>query len=112
MGPRDSKPQRHRTTSFRSCPGTRPEFAISNPPSPEVSAVALNRLFNPLAVKRSWYRLLGLGSSSHSFFLKTTAAGSIAIDKLRLGSAMCTRFSADVVLEKAKVPSANGRGKL
>jgi hypothetical protein len=80
--------------------------------SPEVSALALNRLFNPLAVKRPWYRLLGLGSSSNSFFLKTTATGSIAIDKLHLGNAVCTRVSADLDLEKAKVSLTNLRGNL
>jgi hypothetical protein len=80
--------------------------------SPEVSAVALNRLFNPLAVKQPWYRLLGLGSSSNSFFLKTTATGSIAIDKLNLGNAVCTRFSADLNLDKAKISLANIRGNL
>ncbi|MCU1271591.1 MAG: AsmA [Acidobacteriaceae bacterium] len=80
--------------------------------SPEASAVVLNRLFNPLAVKRPWYRLLGLGSSSNSFFLKTIAAGSIAIDKLHLGNAVCTRFSTDVDLEKGKVSLANVRGSL
>jgi hypothetical protein len=80
--------------------------------SPEVSAVSLNRLFNPLAVKRPWYRLLGLGSFSNSLFLKTTATGSIAIDKLHLGGAVCTRFSADLDLEKAKVSLTNVRGNL
>jgi AsmA family/AsmA-like C-terminal region len=80
--------------------------------SPEASAVALNRLVNPLAVKRPWYRLLGLGSSSNSFFLKTTATGSIAIDKLHLGGAVFTRFSTDVDLEKAKVSFANVRANL
>jgi AsmA family/AsmA-like C-terminal region len=80
--------------------------------SAEASAFALNRLFNPLAVKRPWYRLLGLGGSSNSFFLKTTAAGSIAIDKLHLGNAVCTRLSGDVDLEKAKLSLTNVRGNL
>ena len=80
--------------------------------SPEVRAAALNRLFNPLAVKRPWYRLLGLGRSSNSFFLETTATGSIAIDKLPLGNAVCTRFSADLEFEKGKVSLANVRANL
>ena len=80
--------------------------------SPEVSAVALNRLLNPLAAKRPWYRVLGLASASNSFFLKTSATGSIAIDKLILGNAVCSRFSSDVDLEKAKVSLTNVRGNL
>jgi hypothetical protein len=80
--------------------------------SPQVSAAALNRLFNPLAAKRPWYRILGLDSASNSFFLKTSATGSIAIDKLILGNALCSRFSSDVDLEKAKVSLTNVRGNL
>ena len=80
--------------------------------SPQMSAAALNRLFNPLAAKRPWYRILGLDSASNSFFLKTTATGSIAIDKLILGNAVCTRFSSDVDLEKGKVSLTNVHGNL
>jgi len=80
--------------------------------SPQISAVALNRLLNPLAAKRPWYRILGLDSASNSFFMKTTATGSIAIDKLILGNAVCSRFSSDVDLEKAKVSLTNVRGNL
>lgn len=80
--------------------------------SPQVSAAALNRLLNPIAAKRPWYRVLGLASSSNSFFLKTAATGSIEIDKLILGTAVCTRFSADMDLEKAKVSLTNMRGNL
>lgn len=80
--------------------------------SPQVSAVALNRLLNPFAAKRPWYRILGLASASNSFFVRTSATGSIAIDKLILGSMVCTRFSSDVELGKSKVLLTNLRGSL
>ena len=79
--------------------------------SAEASAVALNRLFNPLAAKRPWYKILAIGSSSN-YFAKATATGSIAIDKLILGGAVCTRFSSDLDLEKAKLSLTNVRGNL
>jgi hypothetical protein len=79
--------------------------------SAETSALALNRLFNPLAAKRPWYRILAIGSSSN-YFAKATATGSIAIDKLILGGAMCTRFSSDLDLQKAKLALTNVHGSL
>jgi hypothetical protein len=77
----------------------------------ETSAVALNRLFNPSAVKRPWYKILPIGSSSN-YFAKVTATGSVAIDKLVLGAAVCTRFSGDLDLEKAKLSLTNVQGNL
>jgi len=80
--------------------------------SPQVTAAALNRLLNPLAAKRPWYRILGLSSSSNSFFLKTSATGTIAIDKLIVGATVCNRFSTDLNLQKARVSLTNMRGSL
>jgi hypothetical protein len=77
----------------------------------EASAIALNRLLNPLAAKRPWYKILAIGSSS-SYFAKATANGSVAIDKLILGSAVCTRFSSDLDLEKGKFSLTNTHGSL
>src|SRR5262249_46661366 len=79
--------------------------------SSQVTAASLNQLFNPAAAKRPWYRLLGLGASN-SFFTRATASGSIAIDKLILGGAVCNRFSADVELDKSKLSLAKIRGNV
>lgn len=79
--------------------------------SAQTSALALNRLFNPLAAKRPWYKILAIGSSSN-YFAKATVTGSIAIDKLILGGAMCTRFSSDLDLQKAKLALTNVHGSL
>jgi uncharacterized protein involved in outer membrane biogenesis len=79
--------------------------------SAEASALALNRLFNPLAAKRPWYKILAIGSSSN-YFAKATATGSVAIDKLILGGAVCTRFSGDLDLEKSKLSLTNAQGNL
>ena len=79
--------------------------------SAEASAVTLNRLFNPLAAKRPWYKILAIGSSSN-YFAKATASGSVAIDKLILGGAVCTRFSGDLDLQKAKLSLTNVHGSL
>lgn len=77
--------------------------------SAETSAVALNRLFNPLAAKRPWYKILAISSPSN-YFAKASATGSVAIDKLILGGAVCTRFSGDLDLEKAKLALTNVHG--
>jgi len=79
--------------------------------SPEVSVAALNHLLNPLAAKRPWYRILAISNSSN-YFSKATASGSVVIDKLILGGTVCTRFSSDVDLEKAKLSLSNVRGDL
>jgi hypothetical protein len=79
--------------------------------SAQTSALALSRLFNPLAAKRPWYKILAIGSSSN-YFAKATATGSIAIDKLILGGAVCTRFSSDLDLQKAKLALTNVHGSL
>jgi uncharacterized protein involved in outer membrane biogenesis len=79
--------------------------------SAETSALALNRLFNPLAAKRPWYKILAIGNSSN-YFAKATATGSVAIDKLILGGAVCARFSSDLDLEKAKLSLTNTHGNL
>lgn len=79
--------------------------------SPEASALALNRLFNPLAVKRPWYRILAISSSSN-YLSKVTATGSVAIDKLTLGSTVCSRFSSELDLQKAKLSLSNLHGNL
>jgi len=77
--------------------------------SPQVSAAALNQLFNPADAKRPWYRLLGL-SGSNSFFSKATASGTVAIDKLTLGNTVCNHFSAELALDKAKLSLAKIHG--
>ncbi|MGH9514527.1 MAG: AsmA family protein [Terriglobales bacterium] len=79
--------------------------------SAETTAVALNRLFNPLAAKRPWYKILAIGSSAN-YFAKATATGSVAIDKFILGGAVCTRFSSDLDLQKAKLALTNVHGRL
>ena len=79
--------------------------------SAQASAVALNHLFNPLAAKRPWYKLLAIGNSAN-YFLKASATGFVAIDKLILGSAVCARFSGDLNLEKSKLSLTNARGNL
>lgn len=79
--------------------------------SAQASAVALNHLFNPLAAKRPWYKLLAIGNSSN-YFAKALASGSVNIDKLMLGNAVCTRFSTDLTLERSKLSLTNTRGNL
>jgi hypothetical protein len=79
--------------------------------SAEASAAALNHLFNPMAAKRPWYKFLAIGNSSN-YFVKASATGSVAIDKLVLGSVVCTRFSGDLALEKTKLSLTNVRGNL
>lgn len=79
--------------------------------SAEASAVALNHLFNPLAAKRPWYKFLSIGNSSN-YFAKATASGSVAIDKLVLGRTVCTRFTGDLALGKARLSLINLRGNL
>ncbi len=73
--------------------------------------MALNRLLNPLAEKRPWYKILAMGNA-YNYFAKATATGSVAIDKLLLGGTTCTRFSTNVDLEKAKLSLTNVRGNL
>jgi hypothetical protein len=79
--------------------------------SAEASAVALNHLFNPLAAKRPWYKFLAIGNP-FNYFAKASASGSVAIDKLILGQAVCTRFSSDLDLVKAKLSLSNTHGNL
>ena len=79
--------------------------------SAEASAVTLNRVFNPMMAKHPWYKILEIGKSSN-YFAKASATGSVAVDKLVLGSAICTRFSADLDLEKAKLSLTNAHGNL
>lgn len=79
--------------------------------SAEASAAGLNNLLNPMAAKRPWYKILAIGSSSN-YFAKATATGSVAIDKLAIGSAVCTRFSSDLDLEKSKLALTNVHGNL
>jgi hypothetical protein len=79
--------------------------------SAEASAVALNHLFNPLAAKRPWYKFLSIGNSSN-YFAKVTASGSVAIDKLVLGRTVCTRFTGDLALGKARLSLINLRGNV
>lgn len=78
--------------------------------SPQVSAASLNQLLNPALAKRPWYSLLGLSSSSNSFFAKATAHGSIAIDKLILGSVAGDRFSGTLDLQRGKLSLSRVRG--
>jgi hypothetical protein len=77
----------------------------------QASAVALNRLLNPMAAKRPWYKILGIGNSSN-YFVKATATGSVAIDKLKMGGAVCTGFFSDLDLEKARLSLTNTHGNL
>lgn len=79
--------------------------------SAEANAAALNRLFNPLAAKRPWYKILAIGSSSN-YFTKATATGTVAIDKLTLGGVLCVRFSSNLDLEKAKLALTDVHGNL
>jgi len=70
----------------------------------EVSAAALNQLLNPQA--GNWYRFLP-GTSEKPYLLMATASGRIAVDRLVLGSATCTRFSSEVGLRQGKVTLSN-----
>ena len=79
--------------------------------SAETSAAALNHSFNPSSAKRPWYKILAIGNSSN-YFARATAAGTVAIDKLILGGAVCTRFSGNLDLEKAKFSLTNVHGNL
>jgi hypothetical protein len=79
--------------------------------SPQLSAAQLNQLLNPAAAKRPWYRLLALGTSD-SFLSKANATGSITIDKLMLGRAVCTHFAADVALKNFRLSLTGVRGTL
>lgn len=79
--------------------------------SAEASAAGLNNLFNPVAAKRPWYKILAMGRSSN-YFAKTTATGSVAIDRLSLGGAVCTRFSSDLDLQNGKLALTNIHGGL
>jgi hypothetical protein len=79
--------------------------------SPQLSAASLNQLFNPAVAKHPWYRLLGIGASN-SFFSKATASGTIAIDKVTLGNTVCSHFSTDLELDKAKLSLSKIRGNI
>jgi hypothetical protein len=79
--------------------------------SPEASSVALNRLLNPSAAKRPWYKILAI-SNSYNYFSKANATGSVVIDKLLLGGTTCTRFSSNLELDKAKLSLTNVKGNL
>jgi len=70
----------------------------------EVSAAALNQLLNPQP--GNWYRFLP-GTSEKPYLLMATASGRIAVDRLVLGSATCTRFSSEVGLRQGKVTLSN-----
>jgi hypothetical protein len=76
----------------------------------EVSASALNQLLNPQAGKK-WYRFLP-GTSEKSYLLVATASGRIAVDRLVLGNATCTRFSTEVGLRQGKITLSNIEGDL
>ncbi|HEX3106581.1 MAG TPA: AsmA family protein [Terriglobales bacterium] len=77
----------------------------------QASAAALNRLLNPMAAKHPWYKILEIGSSSN-YFAKVAATGSVAIDKLKLGGAVCTGFFSNLDLEKARLSLMNTHGSL
>jgi hypothetical protein len=68
-------------------------------------------VLNPMMAKHPWYKILETGKSSN-YFAKASATGSVAVDKLVLGGAICTRFSADLDLEKAKLSLTNAHGNL
>jgi hypothetical protein len=76
----------------------------------ELSTSALNKLFNPAARSRSWYKFLSLGNDQPSYLLRARAVGKISIDKLTLGTTSCTKFASDLRLEAGKLSLSDFSG--
>ncbi len=76
----------------------------------ELNATALNALVNPALAKKSWYKILSLGQSPKPYLLQANANGKVAIDKLTLGKTVCSRFSADLSLDRGQITLTNLQG--
>ncbi|MBV9340849.1 MAG: hypothetical protein JO159_08165, partial [Acidobacteria bacterium] len=80
--------------------------------TPELNARVLNDFLNPRLGKKDWYRFLSLGKEQPPYLLQARAAGKIAVDRLILGGAVGTRFSAGLRLEGGEVSLDNVRGQI
>jgi hypothetical protein len=78
----------------------------------ELNATALNALVNPAKAKKSWYKILRIGQSPQNYLLEARANGRIAIEKLALGKASCSHFSADLKLNAGEVTLTDLQGDI
>lgn len=80
--------------------------------TPELNAASLNALVNPELAKTSWYRILSLGANQAPFLVQARAAGTVAIDKLLLGTTSCSHFASDLKLDAGEITLSNFHGDL
>jgi uncharacterized protein involved in outer membrane biogenesis len=53
-------------------------------------------LLNPALAQKPWYSFLSLSSGQSPFLAQAHGSGNIVIDKLKLGTASCSHFAADL----------------
>jgi len=85
------------------------EFSVH---TPELSAQDLNDLLNPAVAAKPWYSFLSLSSGQPAFLSQAHAIGNLVIDKLKLGTAPCSHFAADLRLNSGQLTLSNMRGEL
>jgi AsmA-like protein len=76
-----------------------------------LDTAALNKLLNPAQRKGPWYRFLSLGASKPPYLLQARASGTISIDKLKVGAAMCTHFSGDLRTNRGNISLSEVKGE-
>lgn len=80
--------------------------------TPEMSARELNELLNPALAQKPWYSFLSLSAGQPSFLSQAHASGNIVIDKLKLGTASCSHFAADLRWNSGELTLSNMRADL
>ena len=85
------------------------EFSVR---TPELSARELNDLLNPSVAQKPWYSFLSLNSGQPPFLSQAQARGNIVIDKLKLGTASCSHFAADLRLNSGELTLSNLRAEV
>ncbi len=73
----------------------------------KLSAATLNKLLNPAQRPKTWYRFLSLGKEQPSYLLQARASGTLALDRLTLGSSSCAHITSDVTLEAGTLTLAD-----
>ena len=69
----------------------------------ELTATALNNLFNPNQRSQAWYRFLSWSKDQPSYLLQAKASGTIAVDRLSIGSAACTHLTSSLSLNAGTI---------
>jgi AsmA protein len=78
----------------------------------ELSARELNDLLNPAVAQKPWYSFLSLSSGQAPFLSQAHARGNLVIDKLKLGTASCSHFAAELRLNSGELTLANMHAEL